>query len=295
MKASVRSIALFCALAFAPVWAVCAVLLVRPVTGVLLTLIFSGFMLVPAAASVLTRLIRKEGFQDMRLRPRFRGHAGAYVLAWLLPIGLTVLGAVLYFIRKPHMFDPSCTMLRVSGVAEDKLPTVLLMNGILMLAGPLLNFIPALGEELGWRGYLLPKLAARMRPRAAALLSGCIWGLWHAPMIALGHNYGFGYWGFPWAGILLMTVFCMAFGAFLAWLTFHTRSTIPAALAHGGLNAVAAIGLLCCLPGYNALIGPAPVGLIGGIPTLLAGVLCLLLIRPAKAEPEMPEDGNVND
>lgn len=285
MKASTKSIVLFCVLAFAPVWLVSLVLLARGMSagGVGLTLLFAGFMFMPALSSILTRLICREGFQDMYLRPRFRGNFGRYALSWLLPIGLTLLGAALFFLLYPQWFDPSLSMLRAQGITDEAMPLMLVTNGILMLFGPVLNLIPALGEELGWRGYLLPKLAMRMGRRKATLLSGVIWGLWHAPMIALGHNFGFGYAGYPWTGILLMTLFCVLFGSFLSWLTFKSGSAILAALAHGGLNAVASIGILFALPAYNALLGPAPVGLIGGIPVLLSGILFFFLLEKRKA------------
>ena len=57
-----------------------------------------------------------------------------------------------------------------------------------MLIGPVLNAIPALGEEWGWRGYLLPRLTGTRGVVAGLLLSGVIWGLWHAPLTLLGHN-----------------------------------------------------------------------------------------------------------
>jgi membrane protease YdiL (CAAX protease family) len=44
---------------------------------------------------------------------------------------------------------------------------------------------PAFGEELGWRGMLFPTLADFTSERSAALVSGVIWGLWHAPAIAI--------------------------------------------------------------------------------------------------------------
>jgi membrane protease YdiL (CAAX protease family) len=285
MKASTKSIILFCVIAFIPVWLVSAVLLLLGMAtgGVGVTLLFAAFMFMPAISSILTRLICREGFGDMYLRPHFRGNGWRYVLAWLLPIVLTLLGAVLFFLVYPALFDPSFSLLTSQGIPAAQLPLILAVNGILMLLGPVLNLIPAFGEELGWRGYLLPKLALRMGRQKATLLSGAIWGLWHAPMIALGHNFGFGYAGYPWTGILLMTLFCILFGSFLSWLTFKSSSAIPAALAHGGLNAVAAAGIMVSLPSYNALMGPAPVGLIGGIPVLITGILFFCLLA-GKAE-----------
>ena len=55
----------------------------------------------------------------------------------------------------------------------------------------LLNFIPCFGEEFGWRGYMLPRLARRFTPRKAVLLHAIIWWAWHLPIIiGLGVQVG---------------------------------------------------------------------------------------------------------
>lgn len=113
--------------------------------------------------------------------------------------------------------------------------------------GALVNSIFAAGEELGWRGWLQTAL----RPLGvwpALLLTGAIWGLWHAPVILLGYNFGR-----PDAvGLLLMVGGCLAWGVLLGWMRLRCASVWPAALAHGCLNAVAGAVLLV------AAAGPAP-------------------------------------
>ena len=191
MKASVKPVFWFVLFAFLPVWAVCAAFLIFGYTdNTLLLAAITGFMFMPALASVLARLICREGFSGMMLRPRFRKNALPYVLSWLLPLCMTILCAAFYFLIYPGMFDSTFTALRASGVSAEQIPSQLLLGFAAMLLGPLLNGIPALGEELGWRAFLLPRLTKRMSTRRAVLLSGLVWGVWHAPMIALGHNYG---------------------------------------------------------------------------------------------------------
>ncbi|MEN6349562.1 MAG: CPBP family intramembrane glutamic endopeptidase [Syntrophomonas sp.] len=51
--------------------------------------------------------------------------------------------------------------------------------------GLAINIIPTLGEELGWRGYLLPKLRMLLSDRAALIVTGLIWGVWHLPCVHL--------------------------------------------------------------------------------------------------------------
>ena len=66
----------------------------------------------------------------------------------------------------------------------------------------LFNSMFTLGEELGWRGYLLAKLAPIGLGRASILI-GIIWGVWHAPAIFMGLNYP----GHPFLGVLMMIWF----------------------------------------------------------------------------------------
>ena len=145
------------------------------------------------------------------------------------------------------------------------------------------SLFPAFGEELGWRGMLFPTLAAHLPVRAAAVVSGIIWGLWHAPAIAMGHNYGMGYEGFPIAGILVMTLMCTGLGCWLALLRARTGSVWPCALAHGAFNAVANIGVVFCISGPG-LFGPSPLGLVAGIPLLVLGFVSLTRFARARTE-----------
>ncbi|MEV2219892.1 type II CAAX endopeptidase family protein [Nocardia vinacea] len=93
----------------------------------------------------------------------------------------------------------------------------------------------ALGEEIGWRGWLLPQLARRFGLASGLLITGVVWALWHAPLTLLGYNYpNLG----PWAALAFIG-FCVPFGAILGWLRLHTGSIWPGVLAHAALNASA--------------------------------------------------------
>ena len=281
MKYTRRSLLFYLLFSFAPVWIGCLVLALGGLRMQALMLpLFAIFMFFPAIGSILTRLVCREGFRDMRLRPRFRGNWGVYVCVWLLPALLTLAGGGLYFLFKPDMLDRSFTMLTAMGVAREQLVTVIvLQTAQAMLLSPVANLIPCLGEELGWRGYLQPKLIARFGRVGGVLLTGAIWGVWHAPMIALGHNYGTDYAGYPWLGILLMTLFCVFFGAFLGWSAERTQSAIPAAVGHAMLNGFASFALLFCRPDYDPVVGPMLMGVLSGIPVLLAGAFFLVQIK----------------
>lgn len=135
-----------------------------------------------------------------------------------------------------------------------------------------LNSLFALGEELGWRGYLLAKLAPLGMGRAS-LLIGLIWGIWHAPAIFMGYNYP----EHPWLGMVFMVWFALGWSVILTWLRLAAGSVLAAAFGHGLINAVAGLPLLLLLD-TDSLIR-APLGITGLVPLTLLAVLAFGLLQ----------------
>ena len=283
-KAQVKKrILIFTILAMAIAW---AVFMIVPLSGMAYggsmtsQLIVGAAMFAPALASVLTRLITHEGFGNMYLRPHFRGHGKAYLALYFGPTLLIVASCALYFLVFPGTFDPSMTMIQkmlaVSPAGFTPPVIILLAVALILAAGPVVNIIPTLGEELGWRGYLLPKLRELTSDRVALVVTGVIWGFWHFPIIMMGHNYGTGYAGYPWLGILAMIVFCVSLGIVEGYAAIRLDSVIPAAMIHSAVNAGAGLPVLFAATGFNALLGPAITGLVGGIPLMILAVVLLV-------------------
>lgn len=242
-------------------------------------------MFAPAIASLLTRLITKEGFRNMYLRPNFKGHIRHYVLLWFAPTILLFLSIAVYFLIFPGQFDSDLTVLQKAAANANSAgltaKTMLLISALqIIVIGPIINIIPTMGEELGWRGYLLPKLRKLMSDRKALVLTGVIWGLWHAPVIVMGHNYGTEYWGFPWLGILAMVFFCVVLGIIEGYATIKLESAIPAGMIHSLVNAGAGFALYLSKAGHNTILGPTLAGFIGGIPFVI--VAAVLIVRVGK-------------
>ena len=149
---------------------------------------------------------------------------------------------------------------------------------MVVTVGPVINIIPTLGEELGWRGYLMPKLRELFSDRAALIITGIIWGFWHLPVIVMGHNYGTAYVGYPYLGILQMVVFCVSLGIIEGYASIKLNSAIPAAMIHSTVNAGAALAVFFSKTGYNPLLGPAITGLVGGLPLILLAVVLFIRI-----------------
>ena len=81
-----------------------------------------------------------------------------------------------------------------------------------------------------------------------------------------------------------MCGFCIVMGIFLSGMTLKPRSCIPAVLAHGAINGIAAIGIYFTPDGGDPFIGPAPTGIVGILPFLAVAVaLCLTYFRKRPA------------
>lgn len=290
-----KRLILYIVIAFVTAW---VIFLLIPFFGItygagLSVVIVAAAMFAPALANVLTRAITKEGFQDMYLRPRFKGQIKWYLLLYFGPTILLALSAVLYFLIFPHQFDPGLTTFRSLTSTGNTIglsaATLVLISALqVLLIGPVINIIPTLGEELGWRGYLLPKLRLFFSDRSALVLTGIIWGLWHLPVIVMGHNYGTDYPGYPFLGILAMVVFCVSLGIIEGYTFIKMKSVIPAAMIHSLVNAGAAFPVYFIKDGYNPILGPTITGLVGGIPFMIFAALLLYKIGRKKQTSPLP-------
>ncbi len=298
-KQDLKRALIYLLITFGLTWGYCFLILYPIVNGESLTgvpsvtaqLMTAACMFFPAIGVLLTRLITKEGFKDAWLRPNLKKNLRFYLLAWFGPGILTFLGSGLYFLLVPGSFDPSCGYMRLTmeaaGVPYETqaVPMNLLMLIQFMQAlflAPAMNFVTCFGEEWGWRGYLLPKVSRHLSTVPTLLITGIIWGLWHAPLTAIGHNYGLGYWGFPFTGIAMMCLFCITLGIFISYVTLKTKSCIPAIIAHGAVNGIAATGIYFTYDGGNPFVGPAPTGIIGMIPFIIVAVVMVIQLKKAE-------------
>jgi membrane protease YdiL (CAAX protease family) len=131
------------------------------------------------------------------------------------------------------------------------------------IAGSTLNLPSTLGEELGWRGLLLRETQSWGFLRSN-LFIGVVWGLWHAPIIAQGHNYP----GHPVAGIFMMTLFTVVLSFPMAYCRFKSRTIVGPGMLHGILNALGPLTALF-VAGANPLFG-----FVAGV----AGIAVILLL-----------------
>lgn len=304
MKSNNRRIIIFLMLTFVMTYGV-EIFLIMPMAAsidlkqaYLAERLSRGVMFIPAIGALITRLATKEkgNRENLMLSLKLKGNLKYYGFAWLGFIALTVLGVGLYFFIFPSQFDADIGYARAllnaqiqntgNTATQDQVKKMILLQMIIRIfCSPILNIVTCFGEEWGWRGYLLPRMLKKFKIVPAILASGVIWGLWYMPLIAIGYNYGFGYRGFPFVGMIAMCLFCIVIGILLSYVTIRTGSCIPAIIGNGTLNGIASMGLYftSLQNPYNVFLGPAPTGLIGGAGFILtAGVLLYRLYKEEK-------------
>jgi membrane protease YdiL (CAAX protease family) len=104
---------------------------------------------------------------------------------------------------------------------------------LLLTVGMLSGLVWALGEELGWRGFLFPRLMSRYGFNGACLISGLAWAVWHYPGLIWGHYNAGTNVAFELACFTLMVV---ALAFVMGWLRCRSHSVWPCALLHASHN-----------------------------------------------------------
>lgn len=246
-------------------------------------------MFTPATAALITqKLVWKEPLRDLGLSaPRLSWLA----VAWLLPLALVIVTLALSLLVPGVSLVTGLDGLiaNLSGIlppgevarAQREMgQTILAKPGVLLLlsfaqvliAGPSINAVAALGEEIGWRGLLWHELKPLGFWRASFVI-GFFWGLWHLPVIINGYNYP----GHPVAGPIMMTVLTILLSPLIGYVRLRAESVFAAAVFHGTFNAAATLVLF--LAGGDVLV-TGITGAIGMATLLLAnGGLWLHLRR----------------
>ncbi len=132
-----------------------------------------------------------------------------------------------------------------------------------IFAGFTVNAFAAFGEEAGWRGFLQHEFR-NLGFIKTSFLIGIIWGVWHAPMILMGHNYP----DHHVPGVFMMIIVCLLLSPFFSYVRLKSGSTIAASIVHGTFNAAAGLPLLVIKGGSDLTIGAMGI----------AGILALIVI-----------------
>ena len=156
---------------------------------------------------------------------------------------------------------PAEQIAQVEALPEWVMVLSTVLSGI--FAGVTINALLAFGEEYGWRCYMVKALGGR-KFLSAALLIGFVWGIWHAPLILMGHNYP----DARVAGVAMMVLFCILGGIIELYFVLKSGSMWAAVFIHGTINALAGMSVLM-YPGSSALL----TGMTG-----VAGMMAMVVV-----------------
>lgn len=223
----------------------------------------TGYMFFPLISVVIVQAIHKE--------PILKGLGVSFklnrwfVVAWLLPVVINVMSMFASALVPPMRFSTETPILQdalaqmsqsIPDIDAYKLFAVTIVSGL--SAGITINALFAFGEEIAWRGWLLKQFEG-VKFLKTSLIIGAFWGIWHAPLIAMGHNYA----QHPFIGLVMMIIWCTLLTPIIQYIRIKSKSVITATIFHGTLNASAGLSLMY-LDNFNDLLGGSA-GLVGFI------------------------------
>ena len=199
--------------------------------------------LVPSLAAIIVARMDLDPLAWTALLGRLR--------TWRVPLRWYVIGAVT---GAAAGLAGAATFLLVGGHVSPQ-PAILAMVPVILVAG--------FFEEVGWRGFALPGLLARMAPLPASVLLGAIWGLWHTPAQLVDPT------GANLAVVAIYISQTVGLSILLTWLFLHTGGSIlAAAILHTAWNSVGLALPVTDLVGRGmlglAVLGVAGLVFIGG-------------------------------
>jgi len=287
MKKPFQFVILVCAVSWTAAWLVLTLLDLRLYSGILpqigtkgaaYTAFAAAYMLLPAVCAAALQIVHGERpFHGMNVSFRLNRW---FIIAGIVPFvySFMALGINLLFPNVSLSIAYEGYLARIAGsltaqqmeLVTQQLsrfpPAVFLLIQIAnaIIAAYTINAVFGLGEELGWRGYLLSALKGR-KFLPASLIIGVVWGLWHFPLILVGHNYP----QHPAAGVGMMVVYCVLLTPMMVYIVIKSKSVITAAIFHGANNAIAGIAVLYVVGGSDITNGV----------TGIAGFIALLVVN----------------
>lgn len=275
-----KRILIFLAICFGMTW-IYDLAVVRNIsvvkTGFLKQVLSACGMYFPLIAHLCTRAVTKEGFNSagdgsLMIKLNHKKLLWLFV-AMLLPFIYCEIGNAILVLIYPNLLL-SKSMCKAFGITAGVLTRKI---GIQFMMSLLFTFV-AIGEESGFRGYMMPKLIKLFGTGKAVYIGGIVWGLWHLPLICMGLNFGTEYPGFPFLGIILMTVDCICAGSILTFLTIKTKSIWPAAVMHAVNNSRPGV-LSLLLNSYElGKMNTIVAATITQIPLFILGVICIWIM-----------------
>jgi membrane protease YdiL (CAAX protease family) len=186
----------------------------------------------PALAGMLTLRLNGRSLSEMG----WKWKAKYQFWSWLIPIIYAVIAYVIVWafgfggFGKADYLNAVANRAHFSGPHWISLTLGFILIGVYGLIGSLSS---ALGEEIGWRGFLVPELSRTFSFTATSIISGLVWSVWHYPILIYGgYNNGTP----TWYDLTCFTVMVVSMSFLFAWMRLKSGSLWTGAMLHASHN-----------------------------------------------------------
>ena len=182
-------------------------------------LVILGLMWCPGIAAVITHLVYHRSLRGLGWS---WGKTRYQALSFVTPIAYSLVAYACVW------------LLGLGRIRQDIAPVQPLKVAVIVVLGTLVHCIYGLGEEIGWRGLLVPRLVELGGFTRASLISGAIWALWHCPLILFANYHGS---NVPvWYSLACFTLMVMGINFAFNWLRLKSGSVWTAMFMHANHN-----------------------------------------------------------
>ena len=191
------------------------------------------FMWCPGLAALVTKILRDRSLRGL-------GWGWGQTRYFLIAYGLAFVVCLLPYLFVWFAFDAFSRSQFIAVLSKAGLPSALRGRAgllvVVLVISPLTGLISSAGEEIGWRGFLVPRMQALVGFTGTSLLVGLIWAAWHYPInIAVSPLYR------PtvplWYSNVCFTLVVIGISFIHTWLRIRSQSLWPSALFHAAGNA----------------------------------------------------------
>jgi membrane protease YdiL (CAAX protease family) len=193
-----------------------------------------GLMWCPAIAAILTHLLHGIPFSEMGWKPK---QARYLAISYLLPIAYALITYLVIWFSKTGGFYNKDFVERIGmQTGYPGLPAGIAITIYVLVTGTIGMFgsmFSAFGEEIGWRGFLVPQFAKNHSFTATSITVGIIWSIWHYPILLFAdYNNG----APAWFSLTCFTVLVISISFAFTWLRLKSGTLWTGVLLHASHN-----------------------------------------------------------
>lgn len=192
-----------------------------------------GLMWCPALAGMATLRLNRRSIAELGWK---WGKTKYQLWSWFVPLLYASTAYAVVWIAgfgragNPEFLNNLAKQMHLGGPRWVSVAIGIALTGTFGLVGSISH---ALGEEIGWRGFLVPELSRTTSFTTTAFISGIVWSLWHYPVLIWGDYNA----GTPtWYGLTCFTVMVISLSFIFAWMRLKSGSLWTGAILHASHN-----------------------------------------------------------